>query len=369
MSLWVIVGGQYGSEGKGKVSAFITKQENIDICVRCGGPNSGHSFVDENGKTIVLRQLPTGFVNPRTRLLIPAGALIDPIVLKQEIDSLSLPQERIGIDRKSFIIEAQDLEREQSLGLRERLSSTLCGVGAAQSRRLMRGEDARLARDVSREYTWIAQYLTDVSDEVNTMLDHDGKVLIEGTQGFGLSLYHSDYYPKTTSRDTTAAGFLSEVGVSPRLVTEIVVVFRTFPIRVAGDQAGPLKDEITWEQLQRESGYPYAIEERTSVTHKIRRVARFDWGLATQAAKFNRPTRVAVNGLDYFDYQNLRATARDLLSRNAAEFLERLEAQLNASVSYVGVGCRLHDMLHADYSFKRHPNRGAIPSSLAMKIG
>ena len=75
MSLWVVVGGQYGSEGKGKVSAFITKQENIDICVRCGGPNSGHSFVDETGKTIVLRQLPTGFVNPRTRLLIPAGAL------------------------------------------------------------------------------------------------------------------------------------------------------------------------------------------------------------------------------------------------------------------------------------------------------
>ncbi len=54
MSLWVVVGGQFGSEGKGKVAAFITRQENIDICVRCGGPNSGHSFVDENGKTIIL---------------------------------------------------------------------------------------------------------------------------------------------------------------------------------------------------------------------------------------------------------------------------------------------------------------------------
>src|SRR5208282_5291720 len=127
MSLWVVVGGQYGSEGKGKVSAFIAKQENIDICVRCGGPNSGHSFVDEHGKTIVLRQLPTGFINPRTRLLIPAGALIDPVVLKQEIDLLSLGPNRIGIDRKSFIIEAKDREKEQSLGLRERLSSTLCG--------------------------------------------------------------------------------------------------------------------------------------------------------------------------------------------------------------------------------------------------
>src|SRR5882724_9435899 len=108
MSLWVVVGGQFGSEGKGKISAFITQQENIDICVRCGGPNSGHSFVNEGGQTVVLRQLPTGFVSPRTRLLIPAGALIDPLVLKQEIDFLCLPPERIGIDRKSFIIEESD---------------------------------------------------------------------------------------------------------------------------------------------------------------------------------------------------------------------------------------------------------------------
>lgn len=116
MSLWVVVGGQYGSEGKGKVSAFITKQENIDICVRCGGPNSGHSFVNEDGKNIVLRQLPTGFVNPHTRLLIPAGALVDPPILKQEIESLGLPRERVGIDQNCFIIEEKDREREQTLG-------------------------------------------------------------------------------------------------------------------------------------------------------------------------------------------------------------------------------------------------------------
>src|SRR5258708_10788762 len=135
MSLWVVVGGQYGSEGKGKVSALITKQEDMDICVRCGGPNSGHSFVDENGKNVVLRQLPTGYVNPRTRLLIPAGALIDPAVLKQEIDFGALPPERIGIYRKCFIIEEKDRQNEQRLCLRERPSSTLCRVVAAPSRR------------------------------------------------------------------------------------------------------------------------------------------------------------------------------------------------------------------------------------------
>lgn len=338
MSLWVVVGGQYGSEGKGKVSAFITKQEDIDICVRCGGPNSGHSFVDDDGKTVVLRQLPTGFVNPRTRLLIPAGALIDPIVLRNEIESLGTPPGLIGIDRKSFIIEDQDREKEQALSLRERLSSTLCGVGAAQSRRVLRSGDARLAQDASGQYPWMGQYLTDVSDEMNTALDSEKKVLIEGTQGFGLSIYHSEHYPKTTSRDTTAAGFLSEVGVSPRLVTEVVVVFRTFPIRVAGEQAGPLRDEITWEQLQSESRYPYSIEERTTVTNKIRRVARFDWELAHRAIRNNRPTKIAITGLDYLSFSNRGVTRFSELEAQARSFVMQAETRLGAPVRYVSSG-------------------------------
>jgi adenylosuccinate synthase len=345
MSLWVVVGGQYGSEGKGKVSAFITKQEDIDICVRCGGPNSGHSFVDENGKTTVLRQLPTGFVSPRTRLLVPAGALIDPVVLWREIELLKLPAARIGIDRKAFVIEEKDRENEQSLGLRERLSSTLCGVGAAQSRRIMRGEDARLAKDVSSEHAWLTRYLTDVSDEVNTSLDRGKKVLIEGTQGFGLSIYHSEHYPKTTSRDTSAAAFLSEVGVSPLRVKEIVVVFRTFPIRVAGKQAGPLNGEITWEQIQHESRSPYALEERTTVTNRVRRVARFDWEVALGAVQVNKPTRLAINGLDYLDYSNYGLKEEDSLSNRAKQFVRELERRAGTSVSLLGVGPQLSNMI------------------------
>ena len=188
------------------------------------------------------------------------------------------------------------------------------------------------------EYPWMSEYLTDVSDEVNTALDHEKKVLIEGTQGFGLSLYHSDHYPKTTSRDTTAAGFLSEVGVSPRLVTEVVVVFRTFPIRVAGEQAGPLKDEITWEQLRSESGYPHPIEERTSVTNKIRRVARFDWELARKAVRINRATRVALNGLDYLSFANFLSTCANSFSPDAKAFVERLERETATTAEYLGVG-------------------------------
>ena len=312
--------------------------------MRCGGPNSGHSFVDETGKTIILRQLPTGFVNTRTRLLIPAGALIDPAVLKQELDFLGLPRERIGIDRKCFVIAEKDRENERRLGLRERLSSTVCGVGSAQSMRVLRGEDAKLAKDIIAEHPWLRGYLADVSEEVNVALDQEKKVLIEGTQGFGLSFYHSDHYPKTTSRDTTAAGFLSEVGVSPLRATEIVVVFRTFPIRVAGDQAGPLKEEITWEQIREESGYPHPIEERTSVTNKTRRVAKFDWELAASALNLNRPTRIAINGLDLLSFKNFGLTDLHSLERSSIEFSGRIVELARCEEAYLGTGPTLRDL-------------------------
>jgi adenylosuccinate synthase len=350
MSLWVVVGGQYGSEGKGKISAFIAKQENIDVCVRCGGPNSGHSFVDESGRTVVLRQLPTGFVNSRARLLIPAGGLIDPVVLKREIESLGLPVERVGIDQNSFVIEEEDRETERSLGLRARLSSTLCGVGAAQSRRVLRAETAKLARDAGGEHLWLRKYLTDVSAEVNTALDQERKVLVEGTQGFGLSLYHSKHYPKTTSRDTTAAGFLSEVGVSPLRVSEVVLVLRTFPIRVAGTQAGPLENEVTWEQIRQESGYPHPIEERTSVTNKVRRVGRFDWELARRAAAINQPSKIAINGLDYLDALNRGVRQWDDLTVAAVTFLARLEDELRVHSLYLGTGPSLSEIVARESS-------------------
>lgn len=338
MSLWVVIGGQYGGEGKGKISAFITQQEEIDICIRCGGPNSGHSFVTGDGRMVLLRQLPTGYIRPQTRLLIPAGALIDLEILKYELDSLGLDERRVGVDRNAMIIEQCDKDREAQLQLRERLSSTLCGVGSAVARRVMRGADVKLAGQFANEVPWLPALITDVSEESNTAVDRGKKVLVEGTQGFGLSVYHSESYPKATSRDTTASAFLSEVGLSPKLVTEVVAVFRTFPIRVAGEQAGPLKDEITWEILRTESGYPHPIREMTTVSKKVRRIGRFDWELAKRTAMMNRPTRIAVNGLDYLDYRNRGVDSIEHLTASAREFLGRINQELGVSVGFWGTG-------------------------------
>lgn len=341
MSLWIVVGGQYGSEGKGKTAAFLTAAERFDICIRCGGPNSGHSFVADDGTTRLVRQLPTGFVSPKTRLLIPAGGLVSPRVLQGEIEVLGLDASRVGIDRNTMLIEDRDRDTEQSLQLRERLSSTLCGVGAAVARRVLRGADVRLARDAITAHPWMEPYLTDVSEEANGALDRGLKVLVEGTQGFGLSLYHSAEFPKATSRDTTAAGFLSEVGLSPKLVTEIVTVFRTFPIRVAGLQAGKLWEEVTWETIRAESGYPRPILEFTSVTNLPRRIGRFDWELAKRAVEVNRPTKLAITGLDYLSFESYGITEPSRLSDRVRAFLDELRSRLGVPVAYASTSPRL----------------------------
>jgi adenylosuccinate synthase len=352
VSLWVVVGGQYGSEGKGKISAFITEKEAIEICIRCGGPNSGHSFVAPDGTTKLLRQLPTGYIRPETRLLIPAGGLIDLEVLKGELDSFGL-WNRVGIDRNAIIIEHCDRIHELDLNLRERLSSTLCGVGSAVARRALRGVDVRLASRAAKEVPWLEGLITNVSEEANCALDLGKGVLVEGTQGFGLSLYHSASYPKATSRDTTAAAFLSEVGLSPRSVKHIVLVFRTFPIRVAGEQAGPMIDEITWDIIRTESGCPYPLEERTTVTKKTRRVARFDYDLAVAAVQVNRPTLLAVNGLDYLDFGVRHVTDYALLSPRPAQFLDKLSGTLNVPIIYCGTGPGLDEVAVDDRSAYR----------------
>ena len=155
-----------------------------------------------------------------------------------------------------MVITSEDREAERLLGMSERLSSTLSGVGSAVARRALRSTDVKLARDFGASEPWLGRLLTEVALETNTAVDRGMKILIEGTQGSGLSLYHSPSTPKTTSRDTNAAGFVSEVGISPRLISDVVLVLRTFPIRVAGEQAGPLSNEISWEQLQEDSRSP-----------------------------------------------------------------------------------------------------------------
>jgi adenylosuccinate synthase len=157
---------------------------------------------------------------------------------------------------------------------------------------------------------------------------------LEGTQGFGLSLLHSPHYPKVTSRDTTAAAVLAEAGLSPLDVDQIVLVLRAFPIRVAGD-SGPFgAEEIEWGKIAEEGGHVERLAEFTSVTGRLRRVARFDPVLVREAIAVNQPTAVVLNHLDYVD----AAAGGGGLTPRVAEFLATVTAQIGRPIDYLGLG-------------------------------
>jgi adenylosuccinate synthase len=184
---------------------------------------------------------------------------------------------------------------------------------------------------------------------LHEQLDLGIDVIVEGSQGFALSLLHGDEYPFVTSRDTTASGFASEVGLAPKLIDKVVVVVRTYPIRVGGP-SGPFQNEISWERIQELSGASEVIPEYTSVTRKLRRVACFDLEAVKRACDYNRPTSLAVMGLDRLDYRNANATSWTALSNGAHKFVLDLEAATGVLVEMVGTGFKTFDAIMLNQS-------------------
>jgi adenylosuccinate synthase len=339
LAVTIVIGGQYGGEGKGKIVAHLAKRDNPDVIVRCGGPNSGHT-VHLKDQVYRLRLLPAGFVNPRSRLLLAAGSIINLKILLSEIESTGIDTHRVGIDRNAAIITDEDGKRESKLGLRDRIGSTLSGTGIGVAKRALRDGMIKLASDIPEA----SPFITDVSAEINCGIDKGQLCIVEGTQGFGLSLYHTLCYPYATSRDTTASAFLSEVGISPMKVDSIIMAVRTFPIRVEG-KSGPLKNEITWEELQKRSGYPYCIGEYSTVTGRLRRIAEFDMELIRRAVMVNRPTELALHGVDYLDYSNKGVLEYDLLTNETKVFITILENELAIPVTYIGTGPEQNELV------------------------
>ena len=318
----IVIGGQFGSEAKGKVISFLA--DEFDIAVRTGSPNAGHT-VFKDGEIYRLQQIPATFVNKKCVLYIGAGALINPDILRKEVERTNT-KERLFIDPQAGIIEEKHLLQEGELV--QKIGSTGKGCGAALADRIWR-KDFKLAKDVLKDFQ-----IVDVAEMINQEINDGKNVLVEGTQGFGLSLYHG-IYPFVTSRDTNAANFLAEAGISPLLASEIILVIRTYPIRVAGN-SGPLPNEITWKELSDRIGKE--VQETTTVTKKIRRVAEFDIGIVKKAISVNRPTQIALQFLNYLYPLDENKKTWDSLSQEAKIYIESLERDLGVPITLIGTG-------------------------------
>jgi adenylosuccinate synthase len=328
----VYVGGQFGSEGKGHIISYVARE--YQVLLRVGGPNAGHKVYMDEG-AITHHQLPSGTLRTHAKLLIGAGAVLNIESLLEEIARCKVSADRLAIDRRAMIITKADIAAESAL--KRKIGSTKQGVGFATARKITeRGGNVRLAE----EYKELRPYIKDVWEELEKAYSAGSKVLLEGTQGTGLSIHHG-YYPYVTSRDTTVAGCLSEAGISPSRVRKVVMVCRTYPIRVqnpTNGTSGPMSLEIKWNEVSKRSGIALAKlkkTEKTSTTNRDRRVSEFDWALLRKAAALNGPTDVALTFADYLHKNNENARRFEQLNVDDIQFIEQVERVAAAPVSLI----------------------------------
>lgn len=330
MPVTIVVGGQYGSEGKGKVTHWLAREQRAQYAIRVGGPNSGHTVV-QSGQRFVLRHLPTPVLLDDVIGVVPAGAYLDVDVLLREVEETGLTKDRLLIHPSAVVIDDSMRADERETGLVEGIASTGQGVGGAVAQRAMRRSSVKFAGDTKSLRGFVHTELDRIL--ASSLADGD-RAIIEGTQGFGLSILHGGHYPYATSRDTTAAGALSEAGLSPRDVDCVALTLRTFPIRVGG-ASGPLPLETTWATVASDCCADADLTEYTTVTGRPRRVAEFHEAVVSRAIRANRPDLVFLNHVDYFDYT---IHERPNVTPRARYRVSDLESRLGSKIDHVGSG-------------------------------
>jgi adenylosuccinate synthase len=328
VSCTIVCGGFWGDEGKGKVVSYLSSTDNPDAAARTGvGPNAEHGFIFK-GKRYDLRQITCACVCESAKLFIGAGVLVNPKIFLEEVEKTQT-QERIWIDRKCGIIDEKHIEAEHSSEhFTGKIRTMGMGCGPANADRANR--ILKIAEDIDE----LQPFLTDVSDELNDVLDRGGNVLIEGTQGRCLSLFHGTY-PYVTSKDTTAGTLTADAGIGPLRINDVVVAFKSYVTRAS---PGPMANEYSAEEIRQ-----LGLEEaETAIVYQqpggIRRVGRFDFGIARKTLKLNSATQIALTCIDRL-YPECRGVRHyEELSAQATDFISNIETRLKVPVTLISTG-------------------------------
>ena len=335
----VIIGAQWGDEGKGKVVDLLA--ERFDVVARYqGGHNAGHS-VKVGEKAYALHLIPSGIIHPGKTCVLGNGMVIDPIAFFAEADRLSaqglqVTPERVKVSARAHLIlpyhRALDHTSEERLG-NEKVGTTLRGIGPAYEDKagrrgirvadavnpeLLRSrierniEDANLvirryrgttldAKQVFEEIAPLAErlepFITDTTAYLNNALREGRSVLVEGAQATLLDVDHGTY-PFVTSSSTTSGGACAGLGLAPQKISGVLGIVRTYTTRV-GEGPFPtemLEGEAEIGQLIRERGHEYGVS-----TGRPRRCGWFDAFATRYAAEINGFDSVALTKLDILD--------------------------------------------------------------------
>jgi adenylosuccinate synthase len=331
----VVIGGQFGSEGKGQICGYLAPE--YDALVRTGGPNAGHTvFANPPHK---FHLLPSGTSRAQdAKLIIGPGAVLNIDTLLEEISNYKVSTNRLVIDENATVISREDIRKESKLVAK--IGSTGQGVGYATAHSITNRLDTNKNKARFFEKR-LKGFLGSATDELEKIYRRKGKILLEGTQGTGLSLYHGKY-PFVTSRDTTVSGCLSEAGIGPKRVRKIILVARTYPIRVespVGGNSGPFGSiELNWRIIARRSNISereLRRSEKTTTTKRKRRVAEFSWLWFRKACELNSPTDLALTFVDHLNIANRKARRFEQLAAETISMIEELERCAGVPVSLI----------------------------------
>jgi len=359
----IIVGAQWGDEGKGKVVDIYT--ENAQAVARFqGGNNAGHTLVVGNEKT-VLHLIPSGILHKGKRCFIGNGVVLDPHVFLKEIEGLKKrgylqDDSQLVIDRNVHIImpyhKAIDISREQSSGERK-IGTTGRGIGPTYEDKIGRrgirlcdlvdpGAFARRVKEVLPEKNFLlekflgvsplneqeildeysgyarelSRYMGCVSSELNQKIAAGENVLFEGAQGSLLDIDHGTY-PYVTSSSTIAGGACAGTGVGPRFIDQVIGISKAYVTRVG---EGPFPTELdaeTGEALRK------ACQEFGATTGRPRRTGWFDAVALRKAVRVNGLTGLAITKMDVLsDFETIKiCTGYSVKGQMIEEFPNELD--------------------------------------------
>jgi adenylosuccinate synthase len=334
---------QYGSTGKGLIAGYLAKRGSYDTAVCAFSANAGHTYIDESRSlNVMTQQLPTAITSPTVKtILIGPGAAIDGATLLAEIDRYAdlLKDKRILIHPQAAVIEPYHAKFEIEDG-RTKMGSTAKGVGEAYIERMRRKPGANTARVrwLEREMATadereLSRYVTN-EEEYRQAVEASESMIVEGAQGFSLSLYHGQY-PFVTSRDVTPWQIMADCALPFKMAPYVKVLgtLRTYPIRVNNrdGSSGPCypdQREIGWGELN-------VPPELTTVTKLPRRIFTFSQRQLDEALYHCGgywETELFLNFCNYMEHaDDLNGLIREIESPNPS--------RLNAPrIAYLGYG-------------------------------
>lgn len=334
MPATIIVDAFWGDSGKGKTTAHLAQRLDADLAVRAGvGTNAGASFTLDDGTLVKHRQLPTAWVNPRTRLAVGPGVLVNPEILADELRRFDVA-DRTVIDPRCGVITPEDIAEDAADPfLRTVVGTSGSGVGPARARYVNR--KAQQVRDLPA----LAGLCADVALEANTRSAAGEVVLVESAQGMQLSLSLSFEYPCTTVKNCTTAAALDDVGLSWREVADVVLVVKALPTRVG---EGPLPHEMPHDEAVRRGIAEYGV----NTGRPRRKASRIDADLLRYATMVNGPTQVALTFADHLDPAVRGVRSADRLTPEVRRVIAEVEQITNCPVTMVDTGPLLGDMIN-----------------------